>query len=111
MTLMASMPNVPPQIRSSIQRNVMEMLHLHEHLLNELEVVSNSQGRLIKQALAPDGIVRGQRHVLPLNESAVSAGQGAASHLLSAQAISTDSPAVPEEAADVARVFKKIVSI
>jgi RhoGEF domain len=39
-TLLASIPSISAQTRNSIQRNVTEMLHLHEQIVNELHRVA-----------------------------------------------------------------------
>ena len=106
---MASLSNVPPHVRSSIQRNIMELLYLHEHLLDELELSFRDHGRLFKQALTSTSTARGLYQTLSATDPNSPACRSFKESSRVTHVLPAASAAVPQEVAEVARVFKKIV--
>ena len=87
----------------------MELLYLHEHLLDELELSSKDHGRLFKQALTSTGTVRGLYKSSPATDPDTPTYRGFNESSRLGQVLPAASAAVPQEVAEVARVFKKIV--
>ena len=111
-TLLSSLPNVSMEVRSSIQRNIMEMLNLHEHLLSELEISFNCHGRRRKLANASDITSRTVFNGMRMADSQVETPYERFLSTANSRSVeSSASPGSPLEAADVARIFKKVVSL
>lgn len=87
----------------------MELLYLHEHLLDELELSFRDHGRLFKQALTSSSAARGLYQTHSATDPNASACRSFEESSRVVQVLPAASAAVPQEVAEVARVFKKIV--
>lgn len=87
----------------------MELLYLHEHLLDELELSFRDHGRLFKQALTSTSTAQGSYKGLSATDPDAPACRSFKEYSREVQVLPAASAAVPQEVAEVARVFKKIV--
>ena len=113
-TLLASIPTISTQTRNAIQRNVTEILHLHEQIVDELHRVTfRATLRERRQVVSPLGpSTRRHRRWQSLDATSFSASTPKPNHASQppdAVNVRRGSPtyaADPAEVADVARAFK-----
>lgn len=114
-TLLASIPTISTQTRNSIQRNVSDMLHIHEQIIDELHRVAlRAMLREHKQASSPPGrCSRRYKRWQSLDASSCPAPMTTPNHTerrrLDAAPTRRGSSAYaadPTEAAEAARAFK-----
>jgi RhoGEF domain len=118
-TLLASIPTISTQTRNAIQRNVTDMLHIHEQIIDELHRVAlRATLREYKQASSPLGrATRRSRKWQSLDASSCPAPSSRPNHTgrppLDAATTRRGSSAYtadPTEAAEAARAFKNHIA-
>ncbi|KAI9806399.1 MAG: hypothetical protein M1833_003586 [Piccolia ochrophora] len=111
LTLLASMPSLTPQTRSGIQRNIAELLQLHQHLLEQLHRVvpqSDHDSHKYCPRPSPENRPQGQWSTLDHVSEEVEPGGGRyiEKRLTNpAQAVFCSPTAEPSVAANAARIF------
>lgn len=103
-TILASLPTQHPGLRSSINRNLTEIVELHEEILGDLHrTVPDSEYTQIDQAhVTPKPAAKAARHQRWRSLDSVPEDDGAAAWLHMAPGMTAD----PDVAADVARIFR-----
>jgi hypothetical protein len=117
-TLLASASSLSSRARASIQRNVIELLHLHEHILEMMHQLSfMSARRKWFDTASPRGLGIGHHLRWRSLHSTASAGPHR-SHRHMRSSIETSNPLLvsakarvmePDEASKMARLFKKLM--
>lgn len=111
-TILAALPTLPVRLRSSINRNLNEIIELHEELLGDLHrVVPHSEYTQIDIPTALTSLPKQPLHKRPghrrgISLDAVPEHYKRASRLQDVPSMLSD----PQTAAQVARVFSKKVS-
>lgn len=117
-TLLASASSLSSRARASIQRNVIELLHLHESILEMMHVLSFMSARRKWFDTASPRRLGISHHIRWRSLHSIAAAGAYRSHRHTRSSIETSNPlpssaktllVEPEEAAEMARLFKELM--